>query len=87
MPKTVTVGLTHTVQVADEGAYMANVVGDELYIYPQGLGRGPVITMPKSVWVRLQQEVRRAYARDEAKRGDLGAQAYLAREGLIDRSE
>lgn len=85
--KLVTISSTQTVLVADEGAIMANVVGDEVYIYPQGLGRGPMIVMPKSVWGRIQREVALAFARSEAKSGSLDAQAFIAREGLIDRSD
>lgn len=52
-----------TVELPDKGAYLANVVGDEVYIYPQGLGRGPTIMMSKKDWARIQDEVRRAWMR------------------------
>lgn len=65
----VAVNVFQTVEVPDKGAYLANVVGEQLYIYPQGLGRGPVIAMSKADWSRIMLEVKSAFARADRQGG------------------
>lgn len=57
----VTVSSTQTVEAPGEGARMAKVVNGTLYIWPAGVGVGPMIGMTKETWARLQKEVRLAY--------------------------
>lgn len=59
----VSVNVFHTVEVAGQGAYLAHVKNDQLYIYPEGSGRGPVIIMPRADWARISREVMLAFSR------------------------
>lgn len=59
--------VTQTVELAGEGARLARVdeaTGD-LSIYPGGVGYGPVFTMSKLDWARIQREAMLAYIRAE----------------------
>jgi len=62
----VTVNLVETVEVGGEGARLASIRGDDLTLWPAGIGRGPSMTMPFSIWGRMIHEVRMAHMRADA---------------------
>lgn len=68
-------------QVPDEGKRMAEVEGDTLCIWPGGMGSGPLITMTRADWARINREVRMAYLRDDIAQKKEKLAGYAAQEG------
>lgn len=66
MSERVTVNTNDTVELGEDGARLASIRGDELTLWPAGIGRGPSMTMPKSAWSRIMHEVKMAYMRADA---------------------
>lgn len=66
----VSVSTLQTVDLSGAGAYLAKVDGDQVRIYPQGLGRGPAIFMSRDDWGRIAREVMLAMARAD-RQGDV----------------
>lgn len=62
-----------------EGRYLARYDkdADALFIYPQGLGQGPLLVMDKADWARISDEVRRAFMRADNN------ERYNAAEGAL----
>ena len=65
---TVRISMAHTTMVAGRGAYLAMVRDDDIDIWPQGLGVGPMITMSRDDWSRIAREVMLALVRAEKER-------------------
>lgn len=59
----VRVSTTQTVIVGDHGAILANVIDNDIYIWPRGKGIGPLIVMTRDDWSRISREVVMALSR------------------------
>lgn len=56
------------------GAILARVRDDDVYIWPAGLGQGPVIAMTRADWGRICREVMLAMARADREGTDENTQ-------------
>lgn len=65
-----------TADLPAQGARLANVVGNDVYIYPKGVGQGPLIAMSRQDWARIAREVMLAFTRADKK-----LDSYTATEG------
>lgn len=66
---TIRVNITETVDVSPPGVVLAAVHEDELYLWPQGAGVGPLIVMSLPEWQRITEEVGRAIVRGQIIEG------------------
>ena len=65
---TVRVSTLQIANVPEAGAILARVRGDDIDIWPQGIGMGPIITMTRDDWSRIAREVMLALARADKEK-------------------
>lgn len=64
---TVSIVSCETIELEGEGCKLAQVKGDEIWIWPRGIGRGSSIVMSKKDWERITREVRLAHRRADGR--------------------
>ena len=60
---TVSIVTNEVIELGGEGCKLAQISGDEVWIWPRGIGRGSAIVMSKKDWERITREVRLASMR------------------------
>ena len=65
---TVRISTVQTANVPGDGAILARVNDDDIHIWPQGVGIGPIITMSRDDWRRITREVALALSRADREK-------------------